>query len=127
MDQSTYEVRLANWTSTIEQCQARPESQSARQWLAEHDIPEKQYYYWLRRVRKAAYEQMKPKLPAVQEPTVLTPSLAEIPPEKFARDSSETPGGPAIVIKTKKSTIEISSAVSDSLMLKLVKAVTHAL
>jgi len=127
MDQSTYEVRLSNWTSIIEQCQARPESQSARQWLAEHDIPEKQYYYWLRRVRKAAYEQMKPKLPAVQEPTVLPPSLVEIPPEKYTAAVPETTLAPAIVIKTKKSTIEISSAVSDSLMLKLVKAVAHAL
>ena len=28
----------------VEECQARPESQSAKQWLAKHEIPEKKYY-----------------------------------------------------------------------------------
>lgn len=127
MDRSTYEVRLANWKSIIEQCQAKPESQSTRQWLTEHEIPEKRYYYWLRRVRREAYEQVKPKLPTVQEPATPPAALVEIPPERFTAAIQEATPSPAIVIKTKKSTIEISSAVSDSLMLKLVKAVAHAL
>ena len=33
MDKTTHEVRIANWRSIIEQCQARPEGQSAKQWL----------------------------------------------------------------------------------------------
>ena len=32
MDKTTHEVRLANWKSIIEQCQQRPEGQTAKQW-----------------------------------------------------------------------------------------------
>ena len=50
MDTITHEIRLANWKSLIEQCNSRPEGQTAKQWLADHGISEKQYYYWLRMV-----------------------------------------------------------------------------
>ena len=45
MDQTTHEVRLANWKAIIEQCQARPKGQTAKQWMVENDISDKQYYY----------------------------------------------------------------------------------
>ena len=125
MDQTTHEMRLANWKSIIEQCQSRPEGMSAKQWLRDNEIPEKQYYYWLRKLRKLAYEEVHaqditPAAPASQLPAV---SFAEIPAETVLESEPE----PAITIKTKKSTIQISSSVSGSLMIKLVKAVAHAL
>ena len=52
MDQTTHEMRLVNWKSIIEQCQSRPEGMSAKQCLRDNEIPEKQYYYWLRKLRK---------------------------------------------------------------------------
>lgn len=55
MDQITHEVRLANWKSIVEQCQTRPEGQTAKQWLREHGISEKNYYYWQRKVRQDDY------------------------------------------------------------------------
>lgn len=57
MDKTTHEVRIANWRSIIKQCQARPEGQSAKQWLADNGINEKSYYYWQRKVRKETYAQ----------------------------------------------------------------------
>lgn len=122
MDQTTHEIRLANWTAIIEQCQARPTDQTAKQWLAENNIPEKQYYYWLRRVRKAALgeNQTTPATGNKQLPAV---PFYEIP----AQDVLQNGGIPAVTIKTKKSTIEISSAVPEALMIELVKAVSHAL
>ena len=54
MDQTTHEFRLANWKAIIEQCQVRPKDQTAKDWMAENDISDKQYYYWLRRVRTVA-------------------------------------------------------------------------
>ena len=50
MDRITHEMRIANWKSIIEQCHKRPKGQSAKQWLAENNISEKQYYYWQQRV-----------------------------------------------------------------------------
>jgi hypothetical protein len=55
------------------------------------------------------------KLPAV--------SFAEIP----AKDVLSLNDPSAVVIKTKKSTIEIPTNIPESLMIKLVKAVSHAL
>ena len=62
MDKTTYQVRCANWKSVIEQCQARPEGQSAKQWLADNNVYEKKYYYWLRKLRKEAYDEMQSSL-----------------------------------------------------------------
>ena len=130
MDQSTSSIRLANWKTIIESCQSRPEGTSARQWLAENQIPEKQYYYWQRKVRNLAYEEMENSLPAVSAPgSVVT--FAEIPiSPKEVCEAVQDLGAellPAVTIKTRGSTIEISSLISDDLMVKLVKEVTHAL
>ena len=57
MDKSTHEIRLAHWKQIIEQCQSRPKSQTAKQWLEEHDISDKAYYYWLRKIRRTIYDQ----------------------------------------------------------------------
>ena len=65
MDQTTHNVRRANWLAIITQCQERPEGISVKQWLSDNGVKEKAYYYWLRKFRKEAYEQMQP--PAVNE------------------------------------------------------------
>ena len=128
MDQETYEVRLANWTSIVTACQSRPEDQTAREWLALNNVPEKQYYYWLRKIRKTVYAEhsaapapAEPQLPSVSNPQQL--SLAEIPIDDVMPAESK----PAVVIRTKKSTIEISSGTSETLVVKILKAVNHAL
>lgn len=123
MDDTTYEMRLANWKSIVERCQARPEGQSARRWLADNGISDKQYYYWLRKIRADAYGSMRASLSSLSESTVPTLSFAEIPSEQLA----PVPAAPAIVIKTRRSTIEISDQVSESMMIRIVKAVSHAL
>ena len=124
MDQTTHEVRLANWTETIKECQSRPKGQTTKQWLEEHDISDKQYYYWLRKVRQNAFAEMSQNLPASQVKRLPAPALVEIPAENVLPEAENIP---AVTIRTKKSTITISSAVSEALMVKLVKAVSHAL
>ena len=124
MDQTTHEVRLANWTATIKECQSRPKGQTTKQWLEEHGISDKQYYYWLRKVRKNAFAEMSQNLPAPKVKQLPVPALVEIPAENVLPEAENIP---AVTIRTKKSTITISSAVSEALMVKLVKAVSHAL
>ncbi len=123
MDRSTHEVRLANWKAVIEQCQARPEGQSARQWLAANNIPEKKYYYWLRRVRKATLSesQTSPAVLSGQQPSAV--SFFELQSSEVLPNS----GGTAVKLTAQKLTLEISASVSENLMVELVKAVAHAL
>ena len=52
MDKSTHEVRMEHWKAIVQQCQARPERQTASSWLAENGVNDKQYYYWLRQIRR---------------------------------------------------------------------------
>ena len=59
MDQLTHTVRRSNWINIIRQCQDRPAGTTAKQWLAENDISEKSYYYWLRKIRREVCEQGK--------------------------------------------------------------------
>ena len=123
MDQSTHEVRLANWKAVIEQCQTRPKGQSAKQWLDAHGISDKKYYYWLRKIRAAVYKQASTALVPSEDNKLPAVSFAEIPAKDVMSCDEQT----AVVIKTKKSTIEIPTNILESLMIKLVKAVSHAL
>lgn len=52
MDNTTHQVRLAQWIEIVEACNRRPEGMTAKQWLNDNNISEKTYYYWQRRVRK---------------------------------------------------------------------------
>ena len=126
MDPSTNSIRLAHWKTIIESCQARPEGISARQWLADNKVPEKQYYYWLRKVRRIACGEMTNSLPAFSGSRSVV-AFAEIPVP--AKDTSENnPSSlPAVTIRTRESTIEISTMVPDTLLVRLVKEVAHAL
>lgn len=125
MDQLTHEIRMANWRQIIESCQARPEGQSARQWLAENNIPDKQYYYWLRKIRKKTFDETPQPVPAVPSKQPPAVSFVEIPADEVI-GSAETPCT-VITIRTKRSTIEIPTDLSESLIVKLVKVVSHAL
>ncbi len=124
MDNSTFEVRLSNWRSIIEESEHRPQNVTKKQWLQDHHIPEKQYYYWLRRVRKAAISQLKPDLLPVPVSTGHTEiALVQIPTGGIL-SSEKTP---AVVIRTKRSAVEISSDLPEELLLKVLKAVSHVI
>ena len=121
MDNITHEVRLAHWKSIIEECLARPEGQSAKQWLAERGIPEKTYYYWQRRVQQETYALIKrtdaptAKISPIAQPV----AFAEIPfvPEQ----NSAQVFAPDIVIRKGQTVLEMSNSVSDRLLEKLME------
>jgi len=116
-------VRMENWKAIIEQCQARPEGQTAKQWLAENGISDKKYYYWLRRIRRQAFEEMQKSLPAVSESSNTVVPFAEIP----VADPGETETILELSIRTRKTSLEITTTVSESTLIEIVKAVSHAL
>ncbi|MCI6517094.1 MAG: IS66 family insertion sequence element accessory protein TnpB [Lachnospiraceae bacterium] len=90
MDQLTHTVRRSNWINIIRQCQDRPAGTTAKQWLAENDISEKSYYYWLRKIRREVCEQEG--LQEATNPSAL--SFVEIP-VKTALDTAPVPTVPA--------------------------------
>ena len=126
MDQLTHTVRRSNWINIIRQCQDRPAGTTAKQWLAENDISEKSYYYWLRKIRREVCEQEG--LQDVTNPSAL--SFVEIP-VKTALDTTPVPTVPAAmtpvaVIRSGRLTLELSNDISESLLCRLLQEVLHA-
>lgn len=129
MDQLTHTVRRSNWINIIRQCQDRPAGTTAKQWLAENDISEKSYYYWLRKIRREVCEQEG--LQEVTNSSAL--SFVEIP-VKTALDTTPVPTVPAAmaamtpvaVIRSGRLTLELSNDISESLLCRLLQEVLHA-
>ncbi len=127
MDQSTHDVRRANWLNIVNQCQNRPADMSVKQWRAENGIKEKTYYYWLRKFRKEACNQMQ--LPTVTAKTDVT--FAEVTMPIVAANTETAPpnaphGSTVAVIKCNGLTIELSNDISEGLLSRLLQEVTHA-
>ena len=119
MDQSTHDVRRANWLNIVNQCQGRPVGMSVKQWLAENDIKEKAYYYWLRKFRKEAYDQIQ--VPAVARPAEISFAEVPIPVAPLPKATN-----PVAVIKCGSLSIEISNDISEAILNRLLQEVAHA-
>ena len=119
MDNITHEMRIANWKPIVEQCHARPEGQTAKQWLAERGINEKQFYYWQRRIREEVYNQL-----TGMDPSGL--SFMEIPSSGFTISAGQSYFKPDAVIRSAKVTIELSNSVSDQLLTRLLGGLANA-
>ncbi len=52
MDQINHDVRTTQWAEIVRKCHERLEDQTAKEWLDENGINEKQYYYWQRKPYK---------------------------------------------------------------------------
>ena len=122
MDRSTHDVRRANWLNIITECQQRPVNVSVKQWLADNGVKEKAYYYWLRKFRREACEQIP--LPAVT--TQAEVSFAEFPISVPAPVKPAAANSTVAVISTNGITIEISNGISQPLLCMLLKEATHA-
>ena len=102
---------------------------SVKKWLAENDIKEKAYYYWLRKFRKEAYNQMQ--LPAPETATTTEITFAEVTmPVPIAGPDTTSVNVPDIsptaVIKCNGLTIELSNSISGELLSRLLQEVVHA-
>lgn len=127
MDRITHQVRLANWTKIIEQCNNRPAGTTAKQWLSDNGISDKSYYYWLRKLRQEAYANAEKEFPAVtpsqeQQPAV---TFAEIPLPNQQNSMTDTFKADA-VIHTGTMVIDISNTISDTLLSRLLEVAHHA-
>ena len=96
-----------------------------KQWLADNGISDKSYYYWLRKIRLEAYEQLN--IPAVTQSAEV--SFAEIPlpiNEDHSSDWNESVATPVAVIKCGNLSIGLSNDISEELLHRLLKEESHA-
>lgn len=133
MDESTHQVRLAHWKTVIEQCNSRPEGQSARSWLKENSISDKQYYYWQRIIRREAYEQMTKELPCRVTSKQNEISFAEFDIPASPAPSQEEPSGRTFapicadaVVRTGRGTVLFTNSTSSKLVRSVMEVMLHA-
>ena len=127
MDRITHQVRLANWTKIIEQCNNRPTGTTAKQWLSDNGISDKSYYYWLRKIRQEAYATKEKELPVIHSVQEQQPAItfAEIPLPEQQTSTADTFKADA-VIHTRTMVIGISNTISDTLLSHLLEVAHHA-
>ena len=125
MDECTHKVRAEYWKGIIEACHNRPEGQSAKSWLSENGITEQSYYHWQRKFRQQTYEVMQGSEAAVPKTSEI--SFIEMPcvqpnPIKTEHSNCQT----VAVIQTTAMKIEITNAISESILARILREVSHA-
>ncbi len=134
MDKEVYEVRLANWRQVIQRCQVRPAGTTQKEWLKQNEIPETQFYYWLRKIRKetlaeiAATNGSTAVAPTVDGTTTDEPvAFAEIDLTKMQNDMDPCPSfQAAAVIRFGQLSVELSNNADEHLISGILGAVSHA-
>ena len=113
------QCRLREWAAQIRDCQSRPSGMSVVEWCACHGITKANYYYRLRRVRKACLETIQTKMPA-QQAVPVRPGLLQ---HQEQEDGNPQPG---LDISIKGFSIHVTGATSMPLLAEVLRAVQHA-
>jgi putative transposase len=102
---------------------------SAKQWMNENQVSEKSYYYWQRKLRTEAFEQMNhsPMLPVTQGTSDVSFAEIRMPePKKSISDIITESIRPTAAIKTATMTIALSNDIADDLLSRILSEVSHA-
>ena len=113
------QCRLREWAAQIKDCQSRPVGMSVVEWCACHGITKANYYYRLRRVRKACLETIQTKMPA-QQVVPVRPGLLQ---HQEQEDGNPQPG---LDISIKGFSIHVTGATSMPLLAEVLRVVQHA-
>ena len=117
---ATTKVRLESWTNIIRERSAS--GQNVKVWCKENNIPEGQYYYWLRRVKEAALTASGSRTVEIcmpgQESSVTEPVTTS--------DHTATSAENSILIQIRDITISVGSSVSEDLLTRAIRAARNA-
>ena len=111
-------VRLRQWAAQIQECQSRPADMKVETWCSEHGITKANYYYRLRRVRKACLEACNPE-----------PAFVELPmPAAETIPSVDSCGvKPAAVLRNSRGlALEIYNHTSADIIRNILEVLAHA-
>ena len=113
------QCRLQEWAAQIRDCQSRPADMSIVSWCACHGITKANYYYRLRRVRKACLETIQKEMPAQQ----VVPVQPELLQHREQEDRTPQPG---LDISIKGFSIHVTESTSIPLLTEVLRAMQHA-
>lgn len=131
MDKAVQETRLISWANVVSACQSRPKGVSQETWIKENGMTPNQYYYWQRKVRKAAYLEQHADLPETAPNNTSPVAFVELPSDvenlKGPTPVPESSGFHAdAVIRTGQSEIGIANTISPELLHRIMEEIRHA-
>ena len=115
----TRHYRLSKWAQLIQECHRS--GKTIAQWCDENNINQRQYYYWLKRVREAACNAL-PALNAQSNPFV----PVEVDLKENKSHSEDQTYVPEITLRIGTVTMEIHNNASMSLIETTLRAIQNA-
>ena len=111
------QVRLQQWAAQIQECKNRPAGMKVENWCNEHGITKANYYYRLRRVRKACLEVCNPE-----------PDFVELPmPSEAMSSINSCDIKPAAVLRNSRGlALEIYNHTSADIIRSVLEVLIHA-
>ena len=111
------QVRLQQWAAQIQDCKNRPADMKVETWCSEHCITKANYYYRLKRVRKACLEVYNPEPAFVELPQ---------PTEKALPQENSSLKPTAILRNSRGLALEIYNPVSKDMLQCILEVLSNA-
>ena len=110
--------RLQEWAAQIRECQSRPAGMSVDSWCAANGITKANYYYRLRRVRKACLEHIQRET-AAQQIVPVEPGLLQ----QEHKDGTRQPG---LNISAKGFSVHVTESTPMTLLAAVLEVIQDA-
>lgn len=110
--------RLQEWAAQIRECQSRPAGMSVASWCANNGITKANYYYRLRRVRKACLEHIQEENPVQQ--------VVPVEPELLQQDHKADSMQPELHISANGFSVYVTESTPMLLLAAVLEVIQHA-
>lgn len=107
-------MRLAQWTSIIREC--NNSGMPKKSWMEINNINEKQFYYWQRRIRLEAVQDLQSSLSS-------NTTFVELPAPVAACKQDNQPDA---VLRIGNNTLEIHNSLTPILLKTILQVMIHA-
>lgn len=110
--------RLQEWVAQIRECQSRPAGISVASWCADNGITKANYYYRLRRVRKACLEHIQEEIPAQQ--------IVPVEPGLLQQEHKDGARQPGLNISAKGFSVYVTESTPMTLLAAVLEVIQDA-
>lgn len=110
--------RLQEWAAQIRECQSRPAGMSVASWCAANGITKANYYYRLRRVRKACLEHIQKEIPVQQ--------IVPVEPGLLQQEHKDITLQPGLNISAKGFSVHVTESTPMTLLASVLEVIQNA-
>ena len=110
--------RIQEWAAQIRECQSRPAGMSVASWCADNGITKANYYYRLRRVRKACLVHIQEEIPAQQ--------IVPVEPGLLQQEHKDGARQPGLNISAKGFSVYVTKSTPMTLLAAVLEVIQDA-